>query len=111
MFKLRRPCKTCPFSQSAGRGFGLSAQRIHEIVEAPAFQCHKTVHYSAFDDAEARQGDHPPQCAGLIATLHQEGRPNQITQVAMRLIGFDPAQIDQSDTFPTIAAAIAAHRP
>lgn len=72
----------------------LSAERVDQIVNAPAFQCHKTVDYDKDDDDPARAGDKPQQCAGLMAMLHKMGIPNQIMQVGQRLGAFDPAQLD-----------------
>jgi hypothetical protein len=96
MFALKKPCVNCPFKKSSGGLFGLRKERLLEIFEAPAFQCHKSVDYSS---DEPTHGDNPIQCAGLIALHHKEGNANQITQVATRLIGYNPAIIDGSDVF------------
>lgn len=89
MFDLKRPCVNCPFRIGQGSKFRLL--RIDEIREAPAFQCHKTVDYS---EDEPDTGDRPQQCAGLMAVLHRENRPNQIMQVAERMGGLDPTELD-----------------
>ena len=99
MFDLKTPCRQCPFRRSQAANHGLSAARIEEFATATAFQCHKTL------------GGRAQQCAGAMAMLHDDGQPNQIMQVASRLIGFDAGTIDRSDTFPSVAAAIAAHNP
>lgn len=109
MFALTRPCVNCPFRKGVGERFGLCRERLTEIINAPAFQCHKTVDYEEWDDAEKRSGDRPRQCAGLMSLLHREGRPNQIMQVGERLGGFGPATLDHADVYETIAAAMAAH--
>lgn len=110
MFDLKRPCVNCPFRIGQGSLFQLGRQRIEEIVEATAFQCHKTVDYSNFEDAEARAGDRPQQCAGLMAVLHRSGRHNQIMQVAERLTDFDPATVDPDGVaYRSIDDAMAAH--
>jgi hypothetical protein len=51
----------------------------------------------------------PQQCAGFMALLHKEGRPNQIMQVAQRLAGFDVGTIDGSQVYESIDEAKAAH--
>lgn len=109
MFKLRRPCKSCPFKRGNGRNFGLAAARLREIFSAPAFQCHATVNYDC-DDPRGRQGDKPQQCAGLMAILHRENRPNQIMQVGERFGALDLAKLDPGgEAYATIASAMRAH--
>lgn len=100
MFKLKSPCKNCPFRVSVAPTFGLPRERIEGIVEAPAFQCHKTVDYRRF---LPRPGD-------LMALLHRAGHPNQIMQVGERLGYFNPRELDIEDTFASIEQAIEAHR-
>lgn len=109
MFKLKRPCKTCPFRLGGGSGFQLSPERLDEIFDAPAFQCHNTVDYDNFDDPDKQQGEHPQQCVGLMVLLHREGRDNQIMQVASRLIGFDAGKLETGQCYRSIAEARAAH--
>lgn len=109
MFDLKRPCVNCPFRKGQGPLFQLPRRRLLEILNGVAFQCHKTVEYS--DSDEHSQGDKPQQCAGLMALLHREGRPNQIMQTAQRLIGYDPGVIDAQDVYASINAAIKAHTP
>lgn len=94
MFDLKRPCVNCPFRKGQGSLFQLSEDRLTEIFNAPAFQCHKTVNYDDSEDGEARAGDRPQQCAGLMTVLHREKTPNQIMQVAQRLSGFNAADLD-----------------
>lgn len=110
MFDLKRPCLNCPFRRGLGSTFMLPSQRLREIFDAPAFQCHKTVDYDRFDDKEARAGDRPQQCAGLMAVLHRSGSPNQIMQVAERLTGFDAGMVDPAgEAYGSIDEAAAAH--
>lgn len=88
--------------------FRLSPARLDEIVEASAFQCHKTVDYG--DDGKPAPGPRPQQCAGLMAVLHREGRPNQIMQVAMRLTGFDPETLDpRGEAYASLEDVCRAH--
>lgn len=99
MFKLRSPCATCPFRKGQGSFFGLHVERLGGIMNATGFQCHKTVDYVETDDEEgivADPGEHPQQCAGLMAVLHRIGQPNSMMQCAGRLgfETFDPAKLD-----------------
>jgi hypothetical protein len=111
LFDLKRPCRDCPFRKGVGERFKLSRGRLREIREAPAFQCHKTVEYDAFDDDEKRQGDRPQQCAGLMTVLHRIGEPNQIMQIAMRLGQLDPSTLDpEREVYATWAKVAKAHK-
>ena len=109
MFKLKRPCKTCPFTKANGRNFGLGRERVLEIIEASAFQCHGTVDYDEWDDPIKRQGAKPQQCAGLMSLLYRAGKDNQIMQVAERFGVFDPEALDHSDVYETIEDCLTAH--
>lgn len=106
MFDLKRPCVNCPFRKGQGELFGMGKARLHEIFNATAFQCHKTVDYS---DDEPQSGDRPQQCAGLMSLLHRADRANQIMQVGERFGHFDPDKLDHADVYDSIDAAMAAH--
>lgn len=109
MFKRKRPCDSCPFKRGMGSLFRLKPDRLDEIFAAPAFQCHKTVDYDQFEDSDKRQGKRPQQCAGLMGLLFQEGRENQIMQVAERLGAFDPRQLKLEECYSSIEEARGAH--
>ena len=110
MFDLKRPCTSCPFRIGQGSRFQLGRERIAEIANATAFQCHKTVDYDQWDDPDGRSGDRPQQCAGLMAILHREDQPNQIMQVAGRLSDFDSALVDpKREAYGSLAEALRAH--
>lgn len=109
MFERKRPCANCPFRKGQGELYQLNEARLAEIFEAPAFQCHKTVDYNNHSDPRKRQGNHPQQCAGLMAVLHADGVPNQIMQVAMRLSGFRPEDLDLDVAYNSREAARLAH--
>lgn len=117
MFKLKSPCVTCPFKVGMGDKFNLDPDRLEDIRRAVAFQCHKTVDYENVEvreDGEEKpgQGEHPNQCAGLMAVLHRMGEPNQIMQLAYRLGELDPATLDpRNEAYPSWEAVLAAHGP
>lgn len=105
MFDLKRACVTCPFRKSVQ--FALRFGRVVDILDQPAFQCHKTVDYSGDNPAP---GAKPQQCAGLMLVLHRSNMPNQIMQVGQRLGHFDPSQLVDdpdvfADTFETLDAS------
>lgn len=108
MFDLKRPCVTCPFRKGVGSTFRLSPARIAEIATAPAFQCHKTVHY--YEDAGQSAGNHPQQCAGLMALLHRSRQHSQIMQVARRFGSLDVEALDpRGEAYGSLAEALRAH--
>lgn len=109
MFDRKTPCANCPFIRGNAHLFNLPAGRVEEILNGPAFQCHKTLDYSAYEDVQGRQGQTPQQCAGLMALLHAAERPNQIMQVGERLGAFDPKALDTRRIFTTIAEYRDAH--
>ena len=109
MFKLKKPCKRCPFRKGQGELFNLGTDRCLEIFNSDAFQCHETVDYGHFEDERLRQGKNPQQCAGVMSLLHRANLPNQIMRVAERLGAANFAEIDHRDVYGSIADAIEAH--
>lgn len=110
MFDLTRPCVNCPFRKGQGSLFSLSPERLDDIHDGPAFQCHKTVDYAEWDDPEKRSGDRPQQCAGLMTVLHRSGEPNQIMQVASRMGYLDLDALDPAgEAYESWGDATAAH--
>lgn len=110
MFDLKRPCVNCPFRRGQGSRFALHPDRLTDILNGVAFQCHKTVDYAEWEDPEKRSGDRPQQCAGLMAVLHRSDRHNQIMQLADRLTDFDPATVDpKGEAYASVEEAWAAH--
>lgn len=104
MFDLKRPCKDCPFRKGQGERYHLSEQRLQDIVNSAAFQCHKTIEFDDECQIDEENWDETwrpikndaraQQCAGLMAVRHQDKRPNQIMQVAQRLDVLDPNALD-----------------
>lgn len=111
MFKLRRPCVTCPFKKGQGSLFRLPEGRLEGILAGSAFQCHKTLDYDVmFDMTPAGPGEHPQQCAGLKAVLSRESKINQIMQVGKRMGHLDPELLDpDNEAYSSLAAAMKAH--
>jgi hypothetical protein len=110
MFDLKRPCSNCPFRKGQGELFAMRLDRLEEIKNGDAFQCHKTIDYERFDDPRARQGDRPQQCAGLMAVLAREDATSTIMQVAERLGHLDLDALDpEQEAYDSWAAVLAAH--
>lgn len=107
MFDLKRPCVNCPFRKGQGHLFQLPSERLKEIVEGIAFQCHKTLEFT--EDGENNHGDNPQQCAGLMAVLHKEGRHNQIMQIAERTGFLNPDDLKLEDAYDSLEEVFKAH--
>jgi len=87
----------------------LKQERLDEIFFAKAFQCHKTLPHESHGTAEA---ENPQQCAGLMAILAKEKRPNVIMKIALAtpsytldLDAFDP----KNETYDSMEEAKEAH--
>jgi len=110
MFDLKRPCVDCPFRKGKGEHFRLAPERLEEIKRGEAFQCHRTIDYTHWRNRTKRQGDHPQQCAGLMAVLMRENATNTIMQLAERLAGVDFSGLDpKKEAYESWAAVLAAH--
>jgi hypothetical protein len=112
MFKLTKPCANCPFRKGQGESFMLGTERVMEILNGNAFQCHKTVDYNHEDDPYKRQGKNPQQCVGVMSLLHRAQLPNQIMQVAERLRAVTPDYFDKLDhgaVYDDVVDALEAH--
>lgn len=102
-FKLRRPCKNCPFRKDVvpflgGRRAEQMAQEV--VMEERTFTCHETIDYDKWDEEtnpegwqDIRKNNH---CVGAIQLIESVGRPHQMLQVAERLGLYDPKNIDRS---------------
>jgi len=115
MFDLKKPCSSCPFLKANGKRFGLHPERIRDIAEATAFQCHNTVDYSADPDEDGEReglaGDNPQQCFGLMSILMKERRPNLIMRLALATETITPdALLKNTDTYDTLDEAITDHQ-
>lgn len=111
-FDLTRPCGNCPFRSD--KPFHLAPDRVRGILgggkhwwPAESFPCHKTLDYSDVDgDGYVKVPETAQQCAGVMAILHREGRPNTAMQIAERFGLWDPSSLDP--TAPWYASTQAA---
>ena len=63
---------------------------------ADSFPCHKTIVYTA---SGTRVPETAQQCAGVMAILHRENKPNQAMQLAERFGFWNPAKLDPDAPF------------
>lgn len=104
-FDLTSPCGDCPFRSD--KPFHLSPERVRQILgggdhwwPAASFPCHRTIIYG--DDENGDTTTIPPsaqQCAGVMAILHRENRPNDAMQVVERWGLWNPAALDPTAPF------------
>lgn len=104
MFAYKKPCNDCPFKTTQGGRYQLPKARLQEIFNATAFECHKTTGVTGKQHA-------PQQCAGLMALLHKESKPNTIMQIATRTGYLDPNAIDGSEVYDSLQDCIEGHTP
>jgi len=89
--QLRKaPCKTCPFRLEPPAFRNLRESRARQIadtlLQGESFVCH--------GDIDKRDKSH---CVGAMLILRKLGQPNQLMQVAQRLIGFDADTLKGGD--------------
>lgn len=80
VYRITKVCSNCPFRDDK-YAIHLSEGRLDEIkktlLQGENFVCHKTV-YSENEEQK------PLMCAGAYEFLINEGKPNQIMQIAER---------------------------
>ena len=96
-FKLRRPCKRCPFRTDI-EGY-LRPERASEIGKdlerGSTFWCHETTVYD--EEADDLAGGPESQfCAGALIMFERQRRANQAMRVGGRLGLYDPDKLDMS---------------
>lgn len=107
-FDLTRPCGNCPFRSD--KPFHMRPDRVREILggehgrawwPTPSFPCHKTIEYGEDENGDEKItiSATAQQCAGVMAILHRENRPNDTMQIAERLGLWNPATLDPAAPF------------
>ena len=109
-FDLTRPCGNCPFRSD--KPFYLLPDRVRQILgdtregnrrwwPAESFPCHRTIIYGEDENGDTETTIPPTaqQCAGVMAILHRENRPNDAMQIAERLGMWNPAALDSTAPF------------
>lgn len=95
---MRKPCEECPFALADGLNLG--AARRAEIAQVLLgdgwFPCHMTIEYDDdSEDGEGHAGPDSQHCAGAMALLEKEDRPNQLMRISGRLGLYTEAQADE----------------
>lgn len=103
-FKLRAPCKDCPFRKDVPRY--LHPQRYEtlglDLINGASFHCHKTVDYTQATLGEdgGRDGNvsEASLCAGAQIWLENMGMSMQAVQIAHRLLGHPIPEFKSRDS-------------
>lgn len=105
MFKLKRPCRNCPFRTDVP-GYlrrGRTIEIATSIANGAMFPCHETT----IDDLDSDEGENmigPDSqfCAGALLVMENEGHLNQLARIGERLGYYDAAKMDR--TAPVVAS-------
>lgn len=101
MYKLKRPCKDCPFVKGSSTNQTLAEGRIEEIIDSlhsdHIFSCHKTINYQTLNDYDNQLQPQNEFCAGALNYLLKEGKPNQPMQISERLGFFNPEELKDKE--------------
>lgn len=94
-FTLTTPCANCPWRTDVPAY--LRPERIRQIADdvqaGQTFWCHQTVDYDDSEDGST-VGRRARVCAGMMATVENEGRPGQGMRVGERLGMYSPELLD-----------------
>lgn len=118
-FKLRRPCKDCPFRSD--RFAFLTPARAKDIGAAVAhkdqtFTCHKTIDYSLWDEEDDPEGENrgrgegEQMCAGALLFIENVNPGgNYMVRLAQAVGLYDPTKLRRDvPVFATLKAFIKA---
>ena len=93
-FTVTTPCAKCPFRIDVPSY--LRPARIRQIADDiqadQTFWCHQTVDHD--EDGDSAIGRKARVCAGMMATVENEGRPGQGMRVGERLGLYSPDSLD-----------------
>lgn len=98
-FRLRRPCKNCPFLREGA--IVLAPGRLEGIIknliddDYSTFQCHKTVHNNKTggewdDEGIYHASGQESMCVGAMIYLEKVGRPTVAMRMARAFGVYDP---------------------
>jgi hypothetical protein len=108
IFKLKRPCATCPFRTDVD-GYlrrGRAIEIATSIANGAIFSCHKTVEYELDEEPITKESSF---CAGALLVMENEGAPNQAVRMAERMGLYDAAAMDRSAPVVASFAAFVEH--
>lgn len=115
-FKLKRPCKNCPFRKDCLPGW-LGKERAQGIADAVVlgdgpFPCHETVNYNAWsDESEYTYQGREQFCAGAIALEEKENQGGNLLIRLGRMTGaFNYSQLlDKELVFDSVRQFVKHH--
>ena len=91
IYRCTTYCSSCPFVDN-GKIMHLADGRVDDIKEGldegGSFNCHKTV-YNLDENMEETAEQPLKMCYGAYKYLKEQGKQNQVMQVAERLLGED----------------------
>lgn len=99
-FRLRTPCKDCPYVPGAFKGLTRKRKQIFAdalLTGDATFPCHKTI--SGVEDEETgnyKPGETDQHCAGALIVMSKEGKlmDNSVIRIAAIFGLFDPDKLD-----------------
>lgn len=89
-YKMKTPCKECPFL--LGSGFTFKSLTQHASGQ---FACHKACDLNE-DGVYESKGDKTPHCAGALIFLEKQNKPHQMMRIAERLGMYDMSKLDMA---------------
>lgn len=97
MFKLKRPCKKCPFRTDVP-GYlrrARAAEIARSLADGAIFPCHETTVEVEDDEEGSRVATSESQfCAGALICIEHQEVSNQATRMAERLGLYDASGLD-----------------
>lgn len=93
-YDMKRPCPKCPFRTDVGPYLrhGRAVEIAAALRNGGEFACHQTTEPDGESDMRATPTS--KFCAGALATMENEGTPNQMMRIAERLGSYSPAHLD-----------------
>lgn len=111
-YKLKTPCKTCPFRKEGG--IRLTKGRAREIIATTGnpgaeFACHSTVDYDHEDEhGEVELAGGEQHCVGALIFGEKRGTSSQMARIAERLGMYDVSKwTGQDEVFDSPAEMLA----
>src|SRR5574343_70812 len=94
-FRIKKPCKNCPFTANKQESINLAKGRREQIIsdlmtgKELSFVCHKTIY-----EDESKNGR--AVCAGAVAVCKQRGKVPAIVEIAERMGVIDSHWYDKA---------------
>lgn len=85
-YRLKEPCKHCPFRNDSGSAFFANGQRVEDILDGMdyrVFPCHKTADFDENGDQHIRENTQA--CAGALIMMKKANVFSAAVQILERL--------------------------